>query len=295
MKRKNIQEIDKMGRKLAKKCINESRRRILAESDNWRNNHMGGTVDNTKEYERWRRMAHEMGYSPQYIDSIGELNSWVGGGAEKNGLIDWSSGWPVLKQDAYAEFANGDNNLFKRNNAAERNQWFDERARVIGQEEAMRNANPYGMPSYGMTPYGPPAYGTLPYDPPAPPSYGGGSDDDIFRYMMLNDYMRAQDVARNEAAAHPEKASGAPLMNQMLPLLMLGGRGMNGGRPSYGMTPPYGDRRPPHDGGMIPPYGDRRSSYASPLGMRGRFLNLLRSNPALHGNQTSNGAPKDKH
>lgn len=272
MSRTDIQEIDKMGRKLAKKCINESRRRVLAESDNWRDNHMAGTADNTKAFEEWARRAYMMGYSPEYVQSIGELNSWVGGGAESNGLIDWSSGWPVLNREAYAEFANGDNNIFKRNNAAERNAWANERLGIIGQEEQMRNAMggmppmgggmpPYGMPPYGMPPMGP---------PPPPPAYGGGGDDDIFKYMMLNDYMRAQDVARNEAAAHPECASGtcrhsehhggAPTLNPMLPLLMMSGGSrrpsvppMGGGRPPMGGYP----GRPSQPRPMLPGYGLR--------------------------------------
>lgn len=216
---------------------------------------MPGTVDNTKAYEEWARKAYLMGYSPQYIQAIGELNSWVGGGAESNGLIDWGSGWPVLKQDAYAEFANGDNNIFKRNNATERNAWADERLSIISQEEAMRNANPYGgmptpyMPMPGMPPYG------YPQQTP-PPAYGGGyggNDDNIFKYMMLNDLLRTQNIARNEAAAHPECASGtcrhgshqgqsAPTLNPLLPLLLMGGgqRRPTGGFPGYRPRPLYG-------------------------------------------------------
>ena len=238
MSRTNRQEIDRMGKRLAKKFINESRRRALVESDNWRDNHMYGTPDNTKAFEEWARKAYMMGYSPEYIQSIQELNSWVGGGAERNGLIDWGSGWPVLRQDAYAEFADGDNNIFKRNNARERNQWFDERARIIGQEEANRAANPYGgMPMPGMPmPYMPP-YGVPAYPPMAPPPHGGNND--IMRFMMLNDLMRARNIERNEAAAHPDCYAGtcrhsnhqgqtAPRMNPMLPFLLMGG-GRRGG------------------------------------------------------------------
>lgn len=286
MSRTSIQEIDKMGQRLAKKCINESRRRALVESDNWRDNHMGGTSDNNKAFEEWARKAVMMGYPPEYIQSIGELNSWVGGGAESNGLIDWSSGSPVIRPDAYAGFADGDNNWFKRNNADERNAWFNERANIIAQTEAMMNSGmpPMGggMPSYGYPPAsgGTPPYGYPPMAPPPPPPYGGGQggNDDIFKYMMINDLMRAQDIARNEAAAHPNQASGAPSMNPMLPFLLMGGGQRRPSRPSFGGGMPPTSGRPSFGGGM-PPTGGRPSFGGG----------YNRPNPALFGGGMSRG------
>lgn len=240
---------------------------------------MGGTPENNKAFEEWARKAVMMGYPPQYIQAIGELNTWVGGGAESNGLIDWSSGSPVIRPDAYAGFADGDNRIFAANNSGNRNAWFNERANIIAQTEAMMNSGrppmgggmpPYGYPPMGggMPPYGMPPMGPPMGPPPPPPPYGGGQggNDDIFKYMMINDLMRAQDIARNEAAAHPNQASGAPSMNPMLPFLLMGG-GQR--RPS---RPPMGGGMPPMGGGM-PPMGGR-----PPFG--GGYN---RPNPALFG------------
>lgn len=222
----------RLSKRLAKGVLRE-----MNESNNWRDNHVR---PNSPEFENWAAQALAQGASPGYINHWRELDSWTGGGAEKNGLVDFSSGQPMLRQDALAEFQNGDNNWFKRNNAKERQDWLDRHLAGIGNEES------YWWPRTvrgGYPPYG----GGYPQYP------NGGGNDQMMNMLIMSEIMRAMQTGRNEAAAHPDMAAGAPQFPMWIWAMM-----MNNGSGGGGMMPPMGGGMPPMGGGMSPMGGGMR-------------------------------------
>ena len=227
-KRLNESATKRLGKRLAEGVLRE-----MNESNNWRDNHVR---PNSPEFENWAAQALAQGASPGYIDHWRQLDSWTGGGAEKNGLVDFSSGQPVLRRDALAEFQNGDNNWFKRNNARERQDWLDRHLAGIGNEES------YWWPRT--------VRGGYPQQPPYPPN--GGGNDQLMNMLIMSEIMRAMQTARNEAAAHPDMASGAPQFPMWIWAML-----MNNGSDGRMMPPMNGRMRPPMGGGMRPPMGGR--------------------------------------
>ena len=229
-KRLNESTTKRLGERLAEGVLRE-----MNESNNWRDKHVR---PNSPEFENWAAQALAQGASPGYINHWRELDSWTGGGAEKNGLVDFSSGRPTLRKDALAEFQNGDNNWFKRNNSKERNDWLNRHLSGIGNEES------YWWPRTvrgGYPPYG----GGYPQRPS-----NGGGDDRLVNMLIMSEIMKAMQTARNEAAAHPDMAAGAPKFPMWIWAMV-----MNNGSGGRMMPPMGGGMRPPMGGGMRPPMG----------------------------------------
>ena len=141
-----IEMVNESARRVLRRLMMENRydlrgARVLAESENWMDDHTGGTEANNTAFKNWEATAREQGYSDAYINAIRQINDWVGGGAESNGLIDWSDGTPRVNEKAVAEFSDGDNNWFARNNSAERQEWYNALRAVIDREDQTRQAS----------------------------------------------------------------------------------------------------------------------------------------------------------
>lgn len=191
---------------------------VLQESDNWRQEHVKA---NSPEFTRWATMAAQQGVPQEVIRAWQELDTWTGGGVEAKGLVDWTTGQPSINQEAYREFADGDNNWFHRNNATERNQWFNN---LMGVIKAGNQMGPRpgmgGYPGYAMTPYGLVINNNVGAQAGIQGGYGM-QDPQMMRMMAMQKYQEAMRLAQNEAAAHPELANNAPKLDPSIMMMLM--------------------------------------------------------------------------